>query len=292
MSRTFAKAARRSRARPSAARAKALLRCFRPRPGRTWKRARPASCHGSVFFLICFVRLARTRQGVRACCGRVSAGPVHRGARYRHRHACPHGHPERSGHRRADGRVDHHHLYACLRGRHSGDGQAGGPFGTQVRVPCEHPAVRCRVASMRVGAGRGELLDAVSRARRAGGGRRRHRACCHGRVRHDVSSREARAGVGSGRRRVRHCQHLRSVGRQPDPIGVRAGQLAVHLLRERSHLHLHRGGGAVRAAEHASRAGEAHRRVGHCSAGGDGVVAAVRTEEPRFLRSGSICDLV
>ncbi|MFR3091206.1 MAG: MFS transporter [Eggerthella lenta] len=40
------------------------------------------------------------------------------------------------------------------------------------------------------------------------------------------------------------------------------------------------------------RAGEAHRRVGHCSAGGDGVVAAVRTEEPRFLRSGSICDLV
>lgn len=43
LSRTFAKAARRSRARPSAARAKALLRCFRPRPGRTWKRARPAS---------------------------------------------------------------------------------------------------------------------------------------------------------------------------------------------------------------------------------------------------------
>ena len=229
-------------------------------------------------------RSGRAWQGIRPDRRRVPAGPVHRRARHRHRHARAHRHPGRPRHHRPDERVDHHRLHAGLRRGHPGDGQAGRPLGAQAHIPGQHRAVRCGVAFVRPCAGRGKLLDAVGRASRAGGRRRRHRAGGHRGVRNHVPSREARVGAGPGGRRLRHRQHLRRIGRQLDALAVRPDELAVHLLRERSHLRGHRRRGGVRAAEHACRGGEAHRRLWHRGARDDGARAAVRPEEPPSRR--------
>ena len=159
--------------------------------------------------------------------------------------------------------MDHHHLHARLRRVDPHHGQARRPPWSQGRLPAVHPALRLGLGAVRRRAGFGQLLDPHRRACHPGARRRRHHAGRNSGVRHRVPRGEARHGSRHRRHGIRPCLHPGPDGGQRDPRGVRGNAVAIHLLREHSHLHHRAGPRRQTSPERASREDRAPRWPGH-----------------------------